>query len=204
MTGGDENDFEEALRAAINRVCNWWGPTYTGTFTVNIEDSRGPSMALVPGWRGNRGTMLFRTRATSSGFSAITHEVVHVFAPNANRFMAEGFAVFAHEHLGGRRAYPAFGRELHSAAKPLPDAADLSALDRRLTPRRLQSDDLDGKEAYIVAGSFMEYLVDTHGMEKYRRLYALTPMVPRVRRQGRAPRRWAEICGNDLKTLEKN
>ena len=59
MTGGDENDFEEALRAAINRVCNWWGPTYTGTFTVNIEDSRGPSMALVPGWRGNRGTMLF-------------------------------------------------------------------------------------------------------------------------------------------------
>ena len=108
LSGSDEKDFEEALRAAIKKVCKWWGPTYTGAFTSNIEDNRGPSMALLPGWRGNRGTMLFRTGTTRAGRSAIIHEVIHVFAPNGNRFLAEGFAVFAHEYLGGRNAYPAF------------------------------------------------------------------------------------------------
>ena len=203
LTGGDQKDFEDDLRAATIKVCNWWGPSYTGAFTVSVEDSRGPSMALVPGWRGNRGTMLFRTRPTRAGGSAIVHEVVHVFAPNNNRFLAEGFAVYAQEHLSDRTTYPNFRHELHQFAKEFLDSTDLSAMDSRALPKRLQTDDLTGKEAYIVAGSFFEYLIKTHGMEKFRRLYAMTPMVPRSRGEGGSPGRWAEVYGSDLKTLEK-
>ena len=49
MSDADEKDFELNLRAAIRKVCNWWGPTFSGNFKITIEDSRGPSMALAPG-----------------------------------------------------------------------------------------------------------------------------------------------------------
>jgi len=203
LSGYDEKGFEQVLRAAIKKVCTWWGPTYTGAFTINIEDSRGPSMALVPGWRGNRGTMLFRTRPTKAGRTAVTHEVVHVFAPNGNRFLAEGLAVYAHEHLGGRQAYPLYHHELDGAAKQYLEVADLSAMDALALPKRLQIDRLSESEAYIVAGSFFKFLIETHGMEKFRRLYAMTPMVPRSKTSGGSPGRWRDVYGVDLKTLEK-
>lgn len=201
LSADEDSDFEQALRAAIAKVCRWWGPTFTGAFTVNIEDSRGPSMALVPGWRGNRGTMLFRSGTTRASRSAVTHEVVHVFAPNGNRFLAEGFAVYAHEHLEGRDTYPAFGTELHEAAKDYAAAVDLSALDELATPQRLRLGDLEERRAYIVAGSFIKFLIATHGMEKFRRLYAMTPMESYARDAG-APERWKAVYGKDLKALE--
>ena len=204
MGGSDEKDFETALRASIVKVCKWWGPTFAGPFKINIEDNRGPSKALTPGWRGNRGAMLFRTRTTRAGLSVITHEVVHVFAPNGNRFLAEGFAVYAQERFEGHKGYPTFGKELHQAAKKFLRKADLSAMDRRATPKGLRTDDLSTKSAYIAAGSFIKFLIATHGMEKIRCLYELTPMVPRVAKQSGAPDRWQDIYGVDLKTLEKS
>jgi hypothetical protein len=202
-TEDDKRHFEQSLRAAIKKVCNWWGPTYTRTFTVKIENSGGPSMALLPGWRGNLGTMLFRSRTTRSKSSAITHEVVHIFAPNGNRLLAEGFAIYAHEILAGRPAFPNFGRELHGVAKEFLESTDLVALDAFATPRPLKTDNLTGGQAYIVAGSFMKFLVNKYGMEKFRCLYELTPMGPGNRNGGGAPERWKNIYGADLKTLEK-
>lgn len=200
MADSDVRAFEKTFRKAVGKVCAWWGPTYTGSFTINIEDSRGPSMALIPGWRGQRGTMLFRTGTTRDGRSAITHEVVHVFAPNANRFLAEGFAVYAHEHLGEQAAYPNFGEDLHEAAKEYADQADFQAMDGMATPRRLRTDELNGKEAYIVAGSFVRFLVENHGLEKFRRLYAMTPMIPRDRNSGDSAR-WEQVYGKTLDGL---
>ena len=158
VSGGDVRDLEKKLRVALDAVCNWWGPTFKGPFAIEVEDDRGSSMALIPAWRGQRGHMIFRAR--NRGNFAITHETTHVFAPNANRFLAEGLAVFAHEHLKGADAYPNFGRDLHRAARALAEKADFAALDDMATPKRLRTDDLDSDEAYIVAGSFMRFLIE--------------------------------------------
>ena len=147
--------------------------------------------------------MLFRTRTTRAGRSAIIHEVIHVFAPNGNRFLAEGIAVYAHEYLEGRDAYQNFGYELHEAAMEHLDSANLSAMDDIATPRPMRTQDLDRKEAYIIAGSFIKFLIKTHGMENFRRLYAMTPMRS-YSRNGGSPERWSEIYGVDLKTLENS
>jgi hypothetical protein len=200
ISGDDIQVFEKTLRAAIAKVCAWWGPTFAGPYAVSIEDSRGPSMALVPAWQGERGHMLFRSRTVRQGRAAAIHEVVHVFAPNANRFLAEGLAVYAHEHLGGAASYPNFGKDLHLLAAGHADDAELQALDRIPTPGRVELDNLDGAASYMVAGSFVRYLIETRGMEKFRALYALTPMVPHERIPS-DPARWETVYGRPLSAL---
>jgi hypothetical protein len=190
----DRDAFEHELRRSIARACDWWGATYNGTFVITIEDSRGPSMALVPAWRGERGRMLFRAAPVRAGRAAIQHEVMHVFAPNANRFLAEGIAVYAHERLGGNKAYPNNGADLHEAAKPLAARADVAALERVTTPDRLGASGLSEDEAYLVAGSFVRFLIERHGLDKFRALYAATPLVPRGRNAG-DPARWSAVYG---------
>lgn len=194
--------FEKKLRTAISKVCAWWGPTFDGPYTVNIKDTRGPSMAMIPAWRGHHGTMLFRSHKTRKRRSPILHEVVHIFAPNANRLLAEGLAVYAHEHLGGQPAYPTFGKDLHREAKPLAADADLAALDAIVVPKGLRIEDRkQQRRAYTVAGSFVRYLIETHGFEKFRALYAITPMVPGERIPS-DPARWQSVYDASLRELE--
>ena len=200
LSGGDVRALEAALRKALDKVCAWWGPTFKGPFEIEVQEGRGPSMALVPAWRGRRGHMLFRTWALDNGSAAAVHEMIHVFAPNANRFLAEGFAVYGHEKLGGVDGFPTFGSDLHRSARGYAERADLRTLDQMATPRRLQTDDFTEKEAYVVAGSFVRFLVETHGMAKFRELYALTPLVPHGRFGGDADR-WRTVYGRDLDAL---
>jgi len=188
------------LRTAVDKVCGWWGATYSGRLSIDISTEPGPSMALVPAWRGQRGHMLFRARVVSMGRAASVHEVTHVFAPNANRFLAEGLAIYAHERLRGPAAYPNFGRSLHVAAQPYAPQADIAALERTATPTRLQGSGLGGREAYLVAGSFVRFLVERHGMAKFRRLYAMTPMVPGAQNAGSSSR-WQAVYGVLLEQL---
>jgi len=135
-----------------------------------------------------------------SGSAAATHEMIHVFAPNANRFLAEGLAVYGHEFLKGVVSYPTFGFDLHRAARGYAERVDLGTLDELAVPRRLQTDDFVEKEAYIIAGSFVRFLVETHGMAKFRELYAMTPLEPYGRFSG-DPDRWRAVYGKDLGAL---
>lgn len=196
------NMFERDVRQAVSDVCRWWGETFTGEFEVNVENSRGPSMALVPAWKGQRGTMLFRTKTVEEGRALLHHEVVHVFAPNANRFLAEGLAVYAHELLNGVAGYPVNGQDLHAAAKPIAANVNLTALERIATPQRLQHRETDQEEAYTVAGSFVRFLIEEYGIEKFQRLYAMTPLVEYGRNPGDV-RRWAKIYGHGLEFLSQ-
>jgi hypothetical protein len=191
--------LDQELRQAAQKVCAWWGATFRGTFTVEVLDSGGPSMALIPAWQGQRGHMIFRAPAVRRSQAATVHEITHVFAPNANRFLAEGLAIYAHENLAGPAAYPNFAASLHTAARPYAQA-DIAALDRLATPSLLELDRLGGRESYLVAGSFVRFLIEQHGMDRFRRLYALTPLVPRERNAG-APGRWREVYGLDLDQL---
>ena len=199
MASSDRNEFERALRAAIAKVCAWWGPDFAGKFVISIEDSRGPSMALVPAWRGEQGKMLFRAAPVRSRTAAIEHEVTHVFAPNANRFLAEGLATYAHEHLGGAKAYPNNGVDLHQAARRFADA-DLTALERIATPERLQQPGLDEPSAYIVAGSFVRFLIERYGLDAFRHLYDSTPLAAHKREAG-DPHRWQSVYGKEIAAL---
>jgi hypothetical protein len=187
--------FRDDMRKAVVDVCGWWGATFAGRLAIEIDDAPGPSMALVPAWRGERGRMIFRARAVRERSAATVHEVVHVFAPNANRFLAEGLAVYGHEKLRGPSAYPNFARDLHAAARELAPQADLAALERLATPARLElPGGLTEPQGYVVAGSFVRVLVERHGLDRFRALYAETPLVPGGRDPG-DPARWRRTYG---------
>jgi hypothetical protein len=53
---------------------------------------------------------------------------------------------------------------------------------------------LSEDEAYLVAGSFVRFLIERHGLDKFRALYAATPLVPRGRNAG-DPARWSAVYG---------
>ncbi len=200
LSGSDRAEFEADFRRSLKRICRWWGETFDGPYTIDIDESRGPSMALVPAWRGNHGKMLFRAGTVRLGRAAITHEIVHVLAPNANRLLAEGLAVYAHDSQRGKPAYPNYGKNLTAEARLLSARADFGALERLATPTRLMLPDFDSRDAYIVAGSFVGFLIEKFGLEKFRQLYAMTPLVARERNAG-APERWQKVYGFDLATL---
>jgi hypothetical protein len=192
--------FERDLRRAIAKVCSWWGASYRGTYRIVVTESGGPSMALVPAWRGERGQVRFAGPAVGRGQAATVHEITHVFAPNANRFLAEGLAVYAHEHLRGPRAFPNFGGDLDALARRYAAQADIMALERTATPARLSGAGLQEREGYIVAGSFVRFLIAKDGFAKFRALYALTPLVPGARNAG-DPARWRRVYGRTLTEL---
>jgi len=200
LSTGDESSLEKRLRTSLAQVCEWWGPTFEGPYSIRVDESRGPSMALLPVWRGNRGRILLHGVAVRLGRAAITHEVTHVLAPNANRFLAEGLAVYVHDLFQGEPAYPNFGKALRAEAKKLLDRADIAALERIATPARLQLKGLDGRDAYIVAGSFVGFLIERYGLDQFRRAYALTPLVTGERNAG-DPDRWRATYGISLENL---
>jgi len=200
LSRGDQRAFVEKFRTQLTKACDWWGGNFAGPYRIEIEDSRGTSMALIPAWRGNHGQVIFRMRTIRQKTSPITHEIVHTVAPNGNRFLAEGLATHAHDALGGQPAFPNFGEDIHARARQFADDADMLALERLAVPARLQLPDLRPQGAYLVAGSFVRFLIETHGMEKFRTLYALTPLVTRGRFAGR-PNRWDEVYGQTFEEL---
>jgi hypothetical protein len=194
LSGGDQRAFVAKFRSQLTKVYNWWDSDFSGPYRLEIEDSRGTSIALIPAWRGDRGEVIFRMRTIRQGISPITHEIAHAVAPNGNRFLAEGLASNAHDALGGQAAFPNFGNDLHARARQFAGDADMPALERLATPTRLQLPDLAPQGAYLVAGSFVRYLLESHGMKKFRALYGLTPLVPRGRFAG-LPKRWIDVYG---------
>jgi len=200
LSTSELEDFSARFHSALVRLCGWWAGDFAGPFTIEIDESRGPSMALVPAWRGERGHILFRGPTVRLGHAAIGHEIAHVLAPNGNRLLAEGLAVYAHQAQHSEPAYPNFGKELGELAKPLAAKADIAALDRLPTPDRLQLKDLDERSAYIVAGSFVGFLIERHGLALFREFYALTPLAERRHNAGDAER-WRSVYGVPLENL---
>jgi hypothetical protein len=198
---GPQNWLKQELKKAADKVCAWWGPSFSGPLTIDANNSAEAAMSLVPAWRGKSNYIIFPAPTVLQSNAATVHEMTHIFAPNASRFLAEGLAVYAHDHLGGPPAFPNFGRPLHAAARAYAQQADIAALDHLATPTMLQlGGQLARKEAYLVGGSFVRFLIEQYGMEKFRRLYAMTPFVPGRRNAG-DPGRWQEAYGVSLDQL---
>src|SRR5438105_3355781 len=105
--------FRRQMEDGRQRVRAWWGPTFENPITIEVTPNQVHSMALVPAWRGQRGQMISGARRVNAGEAATIHELIHVYAPNANRMLAEGLAVYGHDKLGGHSAFPNWGRNLH-------------------------------------------------------------------------------------------
>lgn len=61
----------------------------------------------------------------------------------------------------------------------------------------------DETKAYVAAGSFVRFLIERDGIERFRVLYELTPLVPGKREAG-SPDRWQTIYGQSLGDLERD
>jgi hypothetical protein len=119
----------------------------------------------------------------------LLHEIVHIYAPNNNRFLAEGLAVYLQTKLGENPGFPNFGEDLsRSAARSLSRVKSLEALNGVRTPNLL-SNVIDDETAYIVAGSFVGFLIERYGLPPFRRLYE--------------KENYEQIYGKSLDNLEK-
>ena len=176
---------------------NAWGATFEGSISIQTDTKRVLSMALIPAWRGERGQMIFGARRVNASEAATVHEMIHVYAPNANRFLAEGLAVYGHDLLGGPPAYPNFGKSLDDIAGRSANRALVMALERIPTPNPLEAISAEGE---TIAGSFVKFLIERHGMDRFRALYALTPLAPMQRDPGE-PARWQQIYGDSFEVI---
>jgi hypothetical protein len=165
---------EEYCRYAVRerkKVEGFWGDTWKEPIRINVSSSYRISRALVPGYFGNRGFMEMPLRRVRDNTGALLHEIVHIYAPNNNRFLAEGLAVYLHTKLGGNPAFPNFVEDLRrSAARSLSRVKSLEALNGVRTPRPLSSV-MDEETAYVIAGSFVGFLIEGYGLPSFRNFY---------------------------------
>jgi hypothetical protein len=191
----------DELTAARIKLERYWGKTYDGPLTGRITDRRRVSMALLPAWHGRRGTLYFPPRLFRTRRVPTLHETVHIFAPNQNRFLAEGLATYLHDRLGGPPAFPNFGRPLDRLARAYSDVP-LARLDAVALPVPLRfKGELTLRAAYLVAGSFVGFLIERYGLPRFRLLYDLTPMRPGERGGGGDASRYRAIYGSSLEAL---
>ena len=167
-------EAEHYCRYAVRerkKVESFWGDTWSQAIRINVSSSYRISRALVPGYFGNRGFMEMPLRRVRDNSGAVLHEIVHIYAPNNNRFLAEGLAVYLHAKLGGNPAFPNFGEDLHRlAVRSLSGVQSLDSLNAVRTPRPLGTV-MNEETAYILAGSFVGFLIETYNFPAFRSLY---------------------------------
>jgi hypothetical protein len=202
-----------------------WERTSVPDLQVIISKKYKISKALVHIWDGHPGRMEFPDSRVMAGKAAITHELVHVFFPNANRFLAEGLAVHLQSAIGSNPAFPNFGRPLHALARDILQEivcelrgdnfkrlqqVSLSPLDEIATPSPLVlkvGEEFYGEDArgqmriYSLTGSFAQFLIEMRGNERFHALYLQTPLVPFVQYAGGSDR-WRHVYGLSLAELE--
>jgi hypothetical protein len=230
LAAADQDTFKADFRREFARIRAWateegWRYSALPDLRVVVGDRYKISKSLVPAWFGHAGHMEFPARRVAARKAAIAHELVHVLFPNGNRLLAECLAVYVQAKIGGNPAFPNFGQRLHEVARArlremvpeftpgCPESLaniNLADLDEIATPgplalkvgQNVYGEEPRGQAAvYPIAGSLAEFLVETHGMEKLRRLYMRTPLAPHERNPG-LPGRWSDVYGRSFADLE--
>ena len=191
------------MKLAKTEIESSWGSTFDGPIRIDVDSRYRLPRALIPAWSGKRGVIEFPTDRVNRGTATTVHELVHVFAPNQNRLLAEGLAVYLHEKLHGNSAFPNFSRPLNVAAREDAAKIRIGALDDVATPAPLHtSKACDEQVCYLAAGSFVKFLIERYGMERFRQLYALTPLKPGEHGNSGARERYTNIYAKDRDLLE--
>ena len=118
LTEARRAEFKDDVCQEIIRLQKWasdlgWIEFPVTQLKIVVSDRYRSSKSLVPAWSGRRGYMEFPTWRVASRRAAIVHELVHVFYPSGNRFLAEGLAVHLQDSVGSNPAFPNFGEPLH-------------------------------------------------------------------------------------------
>lgn len=190
-------ELANKVTKAAEHVSRYLGISCNFRITINVSGRHRIPMALVPAWRGQRGLFLLPSRAVRQNRPPAVHETTHICAPNGNRMLAEGLAVFLQSRFGDNPAFPNFGRSLEGQLRRISASVSIVSLDSFVTPRPL-----GGKDKYLAAGSFVHFLITKHGLGKFKKLYALTPFSPgtRIRYSGD---RYRKIYRMSLEALER-
>jgi hypothetical protein len=150
------------------KVQAFWGATWTDIIHIDVDERYKLSSALTT---KTRGFIEMPLKVVREQRSALLHEIVHVYAPSTNRFLAEGLAVYLQQKLGGNPAFPNFGKDLRALARDrLSSVNSLELLNNVRTPRPLRTV-MQEQPAYILAGSFVEFLIENYGLTMFRSLY---------------------------------
>ena len=174
LTAQEADSYCRYACSEREKVEAFWGATWKGPIRIHMDSSYQISRALVPAYQGNRGFMEMFFRRVDHRIIAgpLLHEIVHIYAPNDNRFLAEGLAVYLQDKMGGNPGFPNFGENLDTLALgTFSEVTSLEALNRVRTPQPLSSSGVDERTAYIVAGSFVGFLMEKYGLEMFKALY---------------------------------
>jgi hypothetical protein len=224
LTAHQKQHFAENFCSEVENVGKWfkdngWCEDVIATFPnlqISVSRDFAISRSLVHGFLGCRGRMEFPAREAAVNENAIAHELTHVIFPSGNRMLAEGLATYIQCRIGRNRAFPNYGSDLDELVRAFTkdlgphglDLIDLKALDVVSTPAPLElriGQKTYGNEAstvlYSIAGSFVTFLVDIYGVDRFHDLYLRTPLVPFERHAG-APERWREIYQVSLDDLQ--
>jgi hypothetical protein len=217
--------FREAASLRTWSCRESWSPSPPTELQIFVSDDYKISKSLVPAALDRRGRMEFPAWKAIAGEAAIVHELVHVYFPNGNRLLAEGLAVYLQAEIGGNPVFPNFGKPLHEMARELLiemiaeftgensiglEKLHLADLDKIATPSPLRlrvgrdlydNNPVGQAHIYPLAGSFVQFIIDSHGTDKFHAVFMLTPLVPFERDAG-SPDRWIEIYGLSLADLE--
>jgi len=207
-----------------SRQENWPSPPVD--LQVFVSDEYKISQSLVPASIGKRGRMEFPAWKAIASEAAVAHELVHVYFPNGNRLLAEGLAIYLQDKIGGSPVFPNFGTPLHAMVRELAremvpefvggkaetlERIRIGELDKIATPsplrlrvgRYLYENTPSGQaHVYPIAGSFVQFLIETYGVDRFRVLFERTPLVVFERNVG-SPERWIDVYGLSLSDLER-
>lgn len=192
--------------------------SFSGNIHVEVSEYTPPvSQALIPAWKGCRGRMKFAALRARQGNAAILHELAHVYAPNQVRFLAEGYAVYLEEKIGNINAYPTFGSSIEARLRDTSLSAlglvKLDDFDRVPVGTGVWLGDNVGLNAsipatserraysYLVSASFVKFVVDSYGLDKFHALYELTPLTPAASTQADSGR-YKNVFGKFLSALQ--
>jgi hypothetical protein len=227
LSARQEHDLAADVADNLARLKDWcaqqrWLPVGApDDLKIFVSDDFKNPKSLLPAAVGQRGRIELPAWKVVAGEAPVMHELVHVFLPNGNRFLAEALAIHLQDALGTSPAFPNFGRPLDAVARDLmvkmvpefPNGLDkirLADLDRIATPSALRlrvglalyQDDPTGQaHIYSLVGAFARFLIETRGTARFRALYELTPLKPLDREAG-AAERWRDVYGASLGEIE--
>jgi hypothetical protein len=194
---------------------------FSGNFEIEVFEKQPHSEALLFVWDGRRGHMYFPPHRVKDRAAAILHEIAHVHAPNAVRFLAEGFPAYLEEKMGNINAYPTEGSRIECAISGYKSSAlaavKLELFDLVPTKRKVFLGDQMGLEtafpaseqgtakrrtySYLISASFVKFLIHSRGQDQFKALYDLTPLVPTTTAEA-DPARYHRIYGKSLTELQ--
>jgi hypothetical protein len=230
LSPAQQDSFKADFFREVASLMKWahqenWSPSPPTDLQIFVSDEYKISRSLVPAALDRRGRMEFPAWKAIAGEAAIAHELVHVYFPNGNRLLAEGLAIYLQDKIGGNPTFPNFGRPLHQVARELlqamvpefacgkPESLEkirVADLDKIATPSPLRlrvgrylydNNPMGQAHIYPLAGSFGQFLIETHGADKFHSLFMQTPLVPFGRDAG-SPDRWLDVYGLSLVDLE--